>query len=42
MGNNVQQKAYNLLLQTLFCIFATYINIDRKDENKGPCKRKNI
>lgn len=37
-----KQSFVHLLFEYKFCIFATYINIERKNENKGPCKRKNI
>lgn len=42
MHKRYKRSFVHLLLQTLFCIFATYINIEKKDENKGPCKRKDI
>lgn len=42
MHKRYNQSFVHLLFTKLFCIFAAYINIERKDENKGPCKRKNI
>ena len=42
MHKRYKQSFVHLLFIKLFYIFATYINIERKDENKGPCKRKNI
>ena len=42
MHKRYKRSFVHLLFNYKICIFAAYINIKRKDENKGPCKRKNI